>query len=101
MSDEITRRVVCSNPECGSDNLYIFNAGGLLQARCRRCTKVQVIGPHNYVREEEITEMSSAGPRTVAVPTPTIAPGEHIFEHDLDTGGFRDPRKQYRGEDYE
>jgi len=99
MTEFNSRKILCSNPECRSDNLYIFNAGGLLQARCRRCTKTQAIGPHNYVQEDEITVMSEAGPQTIAIPRPSIAHGERIYDHDIDTGGFRDPRKQYRSDD--
>jgi hypothetical protein len=97
MTAEKAKKLVCS--KCGSDDLYKFNAGGLLQARCRRCTKVQSIGPHNYVQVEEHTVMGPAGPQVIAVPQPSIANAERVYEHDLDTGGFRDPRKQYTGED--
>lgn len=97
MAARNAKKIVCR--KCGSDDLYKFNAGGLLQARCRRCTTVQSIGPHNYVQVEEITLMGPAGPQVMAVPVPGISSGEKVFEHDLDTGGFRDPRKQYTGDD--
>lgn len=97
MTARNTMKIVCK--KCGSDELYKFNAGGLLQARCRKCQCLQSIGPHNYVQVDEVVAIGPGGPQIVPVPTPSITHGEHIYEQDIDTGGFRDPRKQFGGED--
>lgn len=85
---------LCPDPECASDDLWPFTAGGMHQVKCKTCGKIWRKSIAQLTTTRTWTENTVHGPKVRSETQPLYErAGSQRLEHE--NRGFRNPRKNY------